>query len=61
MSGKGDKPRPMSVSRDEFRRLWDEVFRPKLVVEQVAPSDEVPQVDKGGNELLAIVNLGEGR
>ena len=26
MSGKGDKPRPLSVPRDEFDRAWDRVF-----------------------------------
>ena len=25
MSGKGDKPRPMSVPRDEFNKKWDKI------------------------------------
>lgn len=26
MSGKGSKPRPFSVSQDEFNKRWDEIF-----------------------------------
>lgn len=26
MNGKGSSPRPMSVSRDEYRRRWEETF-----------------------------------
>ena len=29
MSGKGDKPRPKSVSPEEFGRRWDNIFRKK--------------------------------
>ena len=32
MSGKGSKPRPFSVSQDEFKNNWDEIFAKKSTV-----------------------------
>jgi hypothetical protein len=29
MSGKGDKPRPLSVPRDKFESSWDKIFGKK--------------------------------
>lgn len=29
MNGKGDKPRPFSVSQDEFGKRWDKINWPK--------------------------------
>lgn len=26
-NGKGDRPRPMEISRDEFDRKWEKIFR----------------------------------
>jgi hypothetical protein len=26
MSGKGSKPRPLSIDRDEYAQRWDEIF-----------------------------------
>lgn len=32
MNGKGSKPRPFSVSQEEFQKNWDEVFAKKATV-----------------------------
>lgn len=32
MNGKGSKPRPLSVSQEEFQKNWDEIFAKKAVV-----------------------------
>jgi hypothetical protein len=32
MNGKGSKPRPFSVSQDEFQKNWDEIFAKKATV-----------------------------
>ena len=29
MNGKGDKPRPFTVSRDDFEDNWDRIFKVK--------------------------------
>ncbi len=29
MSGKGDTPRPKSVSEDQFSKNWDNIFKPQ--------------------------------
>jgi len=31
MNGKGSKPRPLSVSREEFNERWGETFRKRVV------------------------------
>lgn len=31
MAGKGDRPRPLSISRKEFDKRMDEIFGPKKV------------------------------
>lgn len=31
MSGKGDKPRPLSITKEEFVNRWDEIFKKKLI------------------------------
>jgi hypothetical protein len=30
MNGKGSTPRPLSVSREEFSKRWDRVFKRKV-------------------------------
>lgn len=32
MNGKGSKPRPFSVSQEEFQKNWDEIFAKKATV-----------------------------
>jgi hypothetical protein len=32
MNGKGSKPRPFSVSQEEFQKNWDEIFVKKVSV-----------------------------
>jgi len=32
MNGKGSKPRPFSISQDEFKNNWDEIFAKKAIV-----------------------------
>ena len=29
MSGKGSKPRPISIPREQFESNWDSIFKPK--------------------------------
>jgi hypothetical protein len=33
MNGKGSKPRPFSVSQEEFKKNWDEIFAKKVSVQ----------------------------
>ena len=33
MNGKGSKPRPLSVSQEEFQKNWDEIFAKKVSVQ----------------------------
>lgn len=39
MSGKGDKPRPLSISKDEFATRWDDIFKKKLPVKVKQPQE----------------------
>lgn len=32
MNGKGSKPRPFSVSQEQFQKNWDEIFAKKATV-----------------------------
>jgi hypothetical protein len=32
MNGKGSKPRPFSVSQEQFEKNWDEIFAKKAIV-----------------------------
>lgn len=47
-NGKGSKPRPFSVSRDEFNSTWDNIFKKipkedKEVVKKKKPSTNEPK------------------
>jgi hypothetical protein len=47
-NGKGSKPRPFSVSRDEFNSTWDNIFKKipkehKEVVKKNKPSTNEPK------------------
>ena len=35
MSGKGSKPRPLSISQEEFESNWDNIFRKKQKIVEV--------------------------
>ena len=41
MSGKGDKPRPLSISKDEFAERWDNIFKKKLPVKVKQPQEVI--------------------
>ena len=34
MNGKGDAPRPLSISKEEFNKRWDEIFNKEIVKEK---------------------------
>ena len=34
MSGKGSKPRPLSIDRNEFAQKWDEIFGQKAALKK---------------------------
>lgn len=42
MNGKGDKPRPLSVPREEFNNKWDEIFKKQ---EDKKPPQNPPPID----------------
>jgi hypothetical protein len=56
MSGKGSKPRPYSVSQEQFASCWDAIFR-RGVGEQSKPADSKPargeSSDVGANPTSA--------
>lgn len=70
--GKGDTPRPWSVSGDEYRRNWDRAFAPKehapqppvvgvfglRVVENVSVPPGEAWLVQGGKVVGKIVGLG---
>jgi hypothetical protein len=41
MSGKGDKPRPLSISNDEFADRWDDIFKKKPPVKVKTPVEVI--------------------
>lgn len=34
MSGKESRPRPLSISKDEYAQRWDDIFKPKAETEK---------------------------
>jgi hypothetical protein len=40
--GKGDKPRPLSVSQEEFDNRWDNIFRKEKTKEEFDVEDPDP-------------------
>ena len=36
MSGKGSKPRPLSIDRNEYAQKWDEIFGQKAALKKMA-------------------------
>jgi hypothetical protein len=42
MNGKGSKPRPLAVSRDDYRTRWNETFRPKKPLRKPEASKAQP-------------------
>ena len=65
MNGKGSKPRPFSVSQEEFEKNWDEIFAKKATVPVKTLDNgdqfiEIPQVLmdglgwKVGDEIIWI-------
>lgn len=50
--GKGDKPRPFSVSQDEYDRRWDMIFSRDLPVE---PEDKVTRYNDETQQMLGVI------
>lgn len=57
--GKGSRPRPLSVSQEEYDRRWDAIFGrdlekqtieevSKLIAEETLSETEIPESDKSG-------------
>lgn len=57
--GKGSRPRPFSVSQEEYDRRWDAIFCrdleeekieevSKLIAEETLDETEIPESDKSG-------------
>ncbi len=76
MSGKGDTPRPLSVSDDEFARRWAAAFGtteragrrragspPKRAVLGSTPSRPVPRIttDAGSNLIRGMLEAGDAQ
>lgn len=40
MSGKGSRPRPLSVDRKTFENNWDKIFKKKKENKQKQPQDK---------------------
>ena len=40
-AGKGDKPRPLSISKDEFATRWDDIFKKKPPVKVKQPQEVI--------------------
>lgn len=56
MNGKGDTPRPLSISQKEFESNWERIFNTKEknnVTSQRSEVDitEYPRVDEDGNPV----------
>ena len=57
---KGDKPRPLSVSYDEYSRKWDDIFGKKDTTEDITLSENeereaearIDIIGKNGNDGL---------
>ena len=57
---KGDKPRPLSVSYDEYSRKWDDIFGKKDTTEDITLSEDeereaearIDIIGKNGNDGL---------
>ena len=41
MSGKGDKPRPIAISYEQFGDNWDNIFKKKPVRKDMVASPEI--------------------
>lgn len=48
-AGKGSKPRPYSVTQDQFAQNWDKIFGRKNEKETTKPTDETVESSKSGD------------
>lgn len=53
--GKGSKPRPFSVSQDEYDKRWDAIFQRDLPKES---DSEVEKVTRNNQETQEVKNAG---
>lgn len=60
MNGKGSKPRPYSVSQDEFAANWDNIFKKKTYTVEVKELDNGDQYIELPDELLKSAGWKEG-
>jgi hypothetical protein len=56
MNGKGDTPRPLSISQKEFENNWERIFNTKETNNVTSKRSEVditehPRVDEDGNPI----------
>lgn len=55
MSGKGSKPRPFSISQEEYEKRWDAIFGRDL--EDPKVKDEVANEDDAFNHIETLSKL----
>jgi len=60
MNGKGSKPRPLSVPREEFENNWDTIFNKKKVVVPIKTLDNGDQFIEIPEDFLKKLNWKEG-
>ncbi len=59
MSGKGSKPRPLSIDRDEYAQRWDDIFVQKAALKKF--SDDYQDILSTEDCVLdALENYTEG-
>ncbi len=53
MSGKGSKPRPIEIDRNEYEKRWDEIFkkRPSDYQDNLSTDDSVLDALEHSSEL----------
>lgn len=47
MNGKGDRPRPLSVSKEEFAANWDRIFKRKKKGRTKPASQDYVKINEG--------------
>ena len=55
--GKGSKPRPFSVSQEEYDNRWDAIFQRDLPKKENSDS-EVDKVTRNNQETQSVKNAG---
>ena len=50
MSGKGSKPRPLSISHKEYRERWDQIFSKKDKEKHETQMEEIESIKDESND-----------